>query len=168
MKTLVIGLGNPILGDDGVGWQIASELQKIEQLPTDVTVENLAVGGISLMEALIDFDQAFVVDAIVTHKAPIGKVSLFKLEDFPNPNSGHMGSAHDTSLMDALQMGRSLGVKLPGDIRVVTIESQKVYEFSEELTPSVKAAIPEAVRIILDLLLQSRTEKIPKNNDFKS
>ncbi len=168
MKTLVVGLGNPILGDDGVGWQIASELQKIKQLPTEVTVESLAVGGITLMEALIDYDRAIIVDSIVTREEPIGKVSCYPLDDLPNFTSGHMNSAHDASLNEALQMGRSLGAHLPGEIDVVTVEAHKVYEFSEELTPAVASAIPEAVRIILDLLLESGTKQAPETNERTS
>ncbi len=145
------------MGDDGIGWQIASELQRIKQLPSDVTIECLGIGGISLMEALIDFDRAIIVDSIVTHHAPIGSVHLCKLEELPNLTSGHMSSAHDTSLGEALVMGRSLGAHLPEDISIVTVESQKVYEFSEELTPAVREAVPQAIRIILDLLIESRT-----------
>lgn len=162
-----MGLGNSILGDDGVGWQIASELQKTKKLPANVAIECLAIGGISLMEALIDYDRAIIVDSIVTHQAPIGTVTLYNLEDLPNLNAGHMSSPHDTSLMEALQMGRSLGAHLPKDISVVTIEAQKVFDFSEELTPLVEAAVPKALGIILDLLLESGSEKTPKSKDSK-
>jgi hydrogenase maturation protease len=155
VKTLVVGLGNPILGDDGVGWQIASELQNIESIPSDVTIECMAIGGISLMESLIGYDRAIIIDAIVTHTAPIGSVKYFKLGELPNPSSGHMSSAHDTSLQDALHLGRDLGAYLPDDITVVTVESQKVYDFSETLTPPVANAVPEALKIIRHLLLQS-------------
>ena len=155
VKTLVVGLGNPILGDDGVGWQIASELQKIDSIPSDVTVECMAIGGISLMESLIGYDRAIIIDAVVTHSAPIGSVKFFKLGELPNPSLGHMSSAHDTSLQDALHIGRDLGAYLPDDITVVTVESQKVYDFSETLTQPVANAVPQALIIIKHLLLES-------------
>jgi len=162
MKTLVAGLGNPILGDDGVGWLIASKLLQEEKIPSDVTIECLALGGISLMESLIGYDRAILIDAIVTHQAPIGSVMFFKLEDLPNPSLGHTSSAHDTSLHDALCIGRELSAHLPADITVVTVESQKVYDFSETLTPAVAAAIPEAISIIKYLLLESYPVEPPK------
>jgi hydrogenase maturation protease len=168
VKTLVVGLGNPILGDDGIGWQIAQELQHFNEIPSDVDIECLANGGISLMEAMIDYDRAILIDAIVTNQAPAGNVNICKLEDFPNLTSGHMSSAHDASLLDALQMGRSLGAHLPIDISIVTVESQKVYEFSERLTPAVAAAVPQALKIILDLLIESKPEKPPNNKGIKS
>ena len=168
MKTLVAGLGNPILGDDGIGWQIAQKLQQNEEIPTEVTIECLAMGGISLMEALIDYDRAILIDAIVTHQAPVGSVCCYKLEDLPNLTSGHMSSAHDTSLLVALQMGRSLGAQLPEDISVITIESQKVYEFSEEMTPAVAAAVPVALKIVQDLLIEPSPDQPPPINRKQS
>lgn len=168
VKTLVVGLGNPILGDDGVGWQIAQALQQEEEIPSDITIECLAVGGISLMEALIGYDQAILIDAIVTHHAPIGTVNCCKLQDLPNLTSGHMTSAHDASLTDALTMGRSLGAVLPQDITVVTVESQKVYEFSEIMSPAVAGAVPQALKIIQNLLLQSVQANEPQETGITS
>jgi hydrogenase maturation protease len=165
VKTIVIGLGNPILGDDGIGWQIAQELQQIKDLSSDVTIECLAVGGISLMETLVGYDRAILVDAIVTHQALLGSLNCCKLEDLPTLTTGHMSSAHDTSLVDALQMGKSLGESLPKEITVVTIESQITYEFSDTMTPAVAAAVPQALKLIQDLLIESnpKSKYEPKN-----
>jgi hydrogenase maturation protease len=74
------------------------------------------------------------------------------LEALPNPNSGHMGSAHDTSLITALEMGRKMGAVLPDEVMVVGIESPYVYDFSEHLSPAVSAAIPQATRAVVALL----------------
>jgi hydrogenase maturation protease len=162
VKTIVVGLGNPILGDDGVGWQIAQELQQTQNIPSDVTIECQAVGGISLMESLIDYDRAIIIDAIITHQAQLGSVNLYTLEDLPDHTSGHMTSAHDTSLQDALKLGQTLGAHLPSEISIITVESQNVYEFSDILTPPVMAAIPCALKLIQELLLESKPVTIPK------
>ncbi len=168
MKTLVVGLGNPILGDDGIGWQIAQKLQQLEEIPSDVTIECLAIGGISLMEELIDYDRAILIDAIVTHQVLVGTVSCYQLGDLPNLTSGHMSSAHDTSLVEALKLGRSLGADLPENITVVTVESQKVYDFSEDMTSAVAAAVPLALKIIQDLLIESNSKNAPQIDEYKS
>ncbi len=152
MRTLIVGLGNPILGDDGVGWRIAQSLQENVALPPDVEVICLALGGISLMEALVGYERVILVDSITTHRAPNGTVTLHKLAEFENPAYGHMSSAHDTSLQNALKIGRELGAQLPEEIMVVAIEAEKVYDFSEELTPTVAAAIPKSVEMIQKIL----------------
>jgi hydrogenase maturation protease len=152
VKTIVLGLGNPILGDDGVGWQIAQEILKHTDLPADIEVDYLAVGGISLMERLIGYERAILIDSFVTNKNPIGYVSCFTLEQLPNRALGHMCSAHDTTLQNALQIGRELGADLPNQISVIAVEAQDVFDFSEQLSPKVAAAVPAAVEQVLKII----------------
>lgn len=159
MRTLIVGLGNPILGDDGAGWKVAEEVERLLPLPcqgqmpgTTVDVDCVSLGGISLMERLIGYQHAIVIDAIGTGQHPIGTAYHFRLDDLYDPTSGHTTAAHDVSLMMAIQIGRSLGAALPDRIDVVAIESPYVYDFSEELTPPVAAAVPQAAKIVVDLL----------------
>jgi hydrogenase maturation protease len=151
MKTIVVGLGNPILGDDGVGWKVAGEVAK--HLPDDahVDVECLSAGGIGLMEHLIGYDHAILIDAFATD-APIGSISVLKLSELPNYSAFHTTSAHDTSLQNALELGRAMGAPLPQDVMVVGIVSHPVFEFGEELSPPVARMVPTVVMIVLDLL----------------
>lgn len=159
MKTLVVGLGNPILGDDGVGWRVAEEVERLLLLPSQgegpkmrVDVNRVALGGLSLMERLIGYQYAIVIDSIGTGQHPIGTAYHFRLDDLYDPTAGHTTAAHDVSLVTALKIGRSLGAELPGQIDVVAIESPYVYDFSEELTPPVAAVVPQAVEMVMDLL----------------
>ena len=109
MKTLIIGLGNPILGDDGVGWVVAEKVQAelinpqsaIEN-PQSVEVDCASLGGLSLMERLTGSERVILVDAIFTGKQPVGTVSRFLLDELPDLSAGHSASAHDTSLRNAL------------------------------------------------------------------
>lgn len=152
VKILVIGLGNPILGDDGVGWRVAEALLNHPDLPPNVEIDFLAVGGITLMERLVGYERVILIDAIVTHQYPIGSVVCFDLKDLPYPDIGHMGSAHDTTLPKALQLGTQLGAILPNEISIIAVESQNVFDFSEELTPPVEAAVQKAVQMVLNLI----------------
>ena len=156
MKTLIVGLGNPILGDDGAGWKVAEEvgahLSNLQFPAANIQVDCVSLGGLSLMERLIGYEHAIVIDSIGTGQRPIGTAYHFRLDDLYDPTSGHTTAAHDVSLMTAIQIGRSLGAALPDRIDVVAIESPYVYDFSEELTPSVAAAVPQAVELVLNLL----------------
>jgi hydrogenase maturation protease len=156
MKILVLGLGNPILGDDGVGWCVADEVRPRVKTVPDVEVDCVALGGLSLMERLTDCEQAILVDAMFTGKNEIGTVSLLNLDDLPDLSSGHTTAAHDTSLRNALQVGRSMHVRLPQDkdVHIVAIEAANVYDFSEELSLEVKKAVPRAVSTVLQLIHQ--------------
>ena len=159
MKTIVIGLGNPILGDDGVGWKVAEEVKKMTSPPTplllgegsDVDVEFLSLGGISLMEQLIGYDRVILIDAIASDQKP-GSVMVQKLSEMPDYSTFHTTSAHDTSLQNALKLGKAMGAKLPDDILVVGIVTKHVFEFGEELSSAVVQAVPKAAEIVIALL----------------
>jgi hydrogenase maturation protease len=164
MKTIIVGLGNPILGDDGVGWKVAQEvkmwLTSLPVSPSDsarvgegnrVDVEFLSLGGIRLMEHLIDYERAIVIDAVVSDQE-LGAVIVSKLGEMPDYSTFHITSAHDTSLQNALKLGRAIGASLPDDVTVVGIATNRSYDFSEELSASVAKAIPEAAKIVIDLL----------------
>lgn len=151
-STLVVGVGNPILGDDGAGWRVVEAVQRSAAPHDDVQFDCLAVGGLTLMERLVGVRRAILVDAVVTGADPPGTVRRLDLVSMPTREASHLDSAHDVTLAAALATGRTLGMALPGDVTVVTIEAAAVGEFREDLTPAVEAAIPEAVGAVLALL----------------
>ncbi len=148
---LVVGLGNPILGDDGVGWKVAEQLRDQVDMG-QVDIEFLAVGGLRLMEFMIGYEQAIIIDALTSWTQPAGQVTMCPLELMPDLSAGHTSSAHDTSLQTALSMGRNMGFNLPAEVMVVGIEAQQVYDFSEELSEPVTAAVPDAVQRVVELI----------------
>jgi len=154
MKTLIVGLGNPILGDDGVGWKVVEEVGK--HLTDDDTVEVnfLSAGGISLMEHLIGYDRAILVDAFSVD-APVGSISVLKLSQLPDYSAFHITSAHDTSLQKAMELGREMGACLPDDVTVVGVATDCIRDFSDELSPPVAQVVPCAVHIVMDLLKEN-------------
>lgn len=161
--VLVLGLGNPILRDDGVGWRVAEQVGRrltgTAALPASrdgVTVDCAALGGLALMERMIGYRRAILVDAIRTGIAEPGTVCVLGLDDLPTLNSG---SVHDVSLPDALEVGRRLGVEVPLDMTVVAVEARDLLDFGETLSPSVAAAVPKAVRLVLDLVAAPRTSE---------
>ena len=150
---IVIGLGNPILGDDGFGWVVAEQVGKsigVQEYPVDI--ECLSLGGLSLMERLVGYDDAILIDAIQLGESPVGTLHAIPLADIPDNMAGHLSSSHDTTLKTAIQMGRSLGAHLPECIMIVGVETSNSYDFSEELSAPVKAAVPQAVQLVLSLL----------------
>ena len=151
MKTIVIGLGNPILGDDGVGWKVAAEVKKRLPRNTPIDVEFLSLGGISLMEHLISYERAILIDALKSDRGA-GSISVSKLSEMPDYSAFHIASAHDTSLQNALKLGKELGAKLPNEVIVLGIATNQVYDFSENLSPTVERAVPKAAEIVIGLL----------------
>lgn len=153
MKTLIIGLGNPILGDDGVGWKVVEAVQShIKRRNLPIECDCLSLGGLTLMERMLGYERVILVDAVVTGQNPAGSVQVIPLDALPNPSAGHSTSAHDTSLLTALQAAQLMGWATPREIQVVSIEAKQIYDFSEELSSPVAAAIPQAVQAVLQML----------------
>lgn len=162
-SALVIGIGNPILGDDGIGWRVVEEVERrwagavavglpAGLVPPPVAFRCASLGGLSLMEQLVGARRAILVDAVRTDDRPVGTVFVLPLEDLVPDASGHLDNAHDASLRVALAAGRSLGAELPIEITVVGIVAHRVDVFGEELSRPVAAALPVAVEAVLDLL----------------
>jgi len=149
-RTLILGLGNPILTDDAVGLRVAEELKTLLAERPEITVDEDCWGGLRLMERLADFDRAIIIDAIQSGEPP-GTVRTLSPKDIPTQ---HSASAHDVNLPTALAFGRKMGLHLPEDhdIVLVAVEALDILTFGEQCTPPVEAAIPQAVRLVLDLL----------------
>jgi hydrogenase maturation protease len=150
MKTLVLGLGNPILGDDGVGLVVLERLRPLLQERPDIDLGRDYWGGLRLMERLVGYDRAIIIDAIVSGQT-IGSVMKLSPGSIPTQRSS---SSHDVTLATALELGRQSDAHLPSNenIVLIAIEAGDVYTFREQLSPEVEAAIPSAIQAVLDAL----------------
>ena len=152
-KTLVVGLGNPILTDDGVGVKVAYEVERALAAidSSDITVTEASAGGLRLMEMMIGYDRVILVDAFIGDKGDKpGTVRRMTLDDLRciSPTQ-HSACAHDTSLVTALDLGARMGLYMPKEISIHAIEVENISDFSEEPTPAVAAVIPEVTAAVL-------------------
>jgi hydrogenase maturation protease len=155
-KTIVVGLGNPILTDDGVGVKVAYEVEMRlgDQRSENLTITEASVGGLRLMELLEGYDRAIIIDAIKTHNGhPTGSIYTMDLTDLREISpTQHSASAHDTSLVTALDAGIEMGMKLPQDVTIIAVEVENILDFSEQPTPAVAEAIPKVTEMVLEIL----------------
>ena len=149
-KTLVIGLGNPLVSDDSVGLRVAERLKPLLADREDIDVTEDYWGGLRLMERMIGYRRAVVIDAICTGAAP-GTIHHLSTRSIATQKSA---SAHDVNLPTALAFGRRAGVRLPADeeILLIGIEAEDLVNFNDQCTPAVAAAIPRAVQEVVRLL----------------
>jgi hydrogenase maturation protease len=153
MKILVLGLGNPILRDDGVGIAVARAVAGCLKPPAPgdtVVVAEASVGGLRLLDWLAGYDRAVLIDAIQTAAGVPGAV--YRLDSSQFAACRHASSSHDADLATALEIGRQLGLPLPAEIQVIAVEAADVTTFGEDLTLAVAAAIPIAVEAVLNSL----------------
>jgi hydrogenase maturation protease len=164
LHTLVLGLGNPILGDDGVGWRVVQQAEgtwlachseprrgeESHSTPNSssagVEFDCFSLGGLALMERLVGYNRAILVDAIQSRGGVPGAIYRLTLDDLPTM---HANSAHDASLNAALALGRQLGATLPEHIVIYAIEAVNLYDFGETLSPPVAVSVRRAAEMVL-------------------
>ena len=146
MKTLILGLGNTILSDDGVGPQVAAQLNCLLNNENTTVVES-GIGGLELIDLLTGYDRAVIIDAIQTVGGEPGQI--YRLDAKALDCTRHTASPHDVNFATALEFGNKLGIPLPQEIIIFAIEAGEVNKFSEECTPEVQQAIPKCIELIL-------------------
>ncbi len=146
MRTVVVGVGNPILGDDGVGIHVARDLKgKLE-----VDIREAYTGGLNLLDLIIGYDRAILVDAVYMEDMAIGEVRVMGLDEL---GTAHSSNPHDATLMEALEMSKRMGEeRIPEEIVLVGIKIERVDEFSDELSPKVSSSIERASEVVKELI----------------
>ena len=153
-ETLVVGLGNPILGDDGVGWRVIDALDELDH--GEASLQQACVGGVSLMELLVGYRRAIIVDAIIDPGDRPGSVWCKPLSAVETRVASHLDSTHDAPLPAAIEAGRAMGAELPSDIEVVGIVIERGDVFGEELSDAIAAAVPVAAAAVVGALREVR------------
>jgi hydrogenase maturation protease len=150
MKTLVLGIGNPILSDDGVGIKVAHEVANRPNSP-QITVAETSEAGLSVLDTIVGYDQVIIIDAIQTKEGKAGQIYHMKPEDFPSAK--HLSSPHQIDLATALELGKMLNLAMPKKITIFAVEAKDITSFSEKCTPEVEQAIPEVAKMVLEDLV---------------
>jgi hydrogenase maturation protease len=150
LRTLVLGLGNPICADDGVGISIAEAIRGRVHGP-DVEVAETSAAGLGLLDLMSGYQRLIVIDAIQTRDGKPGDIHRLGLEDLPAPL--HCSTIHDVDLTTALELGRRLNMTVPREVVIYAVEVSDVTTFREGCTPEVERAIPQVADMVIRELL---------------
>ena len=150
MKILVLGIGNPILSDDGAGIRVVQEVGNQLNDP-QVTVTETSEAGLRLLDSIIGYDQVIIIDAIQTKEGRAGQIYRMEPEDFSFAK--HFSSPHQVNLVTALELGKMLDLAMPQKITIFTVEAKDISTFSEKCTPEVEQAIPKLAKMVMEELV---------------
>lgn len=144
MKTLVLGLGNPILTDDGVGIEIA---HKIGQENPDLEVVATSEAGVALLDHVVGYDRLIIIDSIKTEKGRLGELYKLELEDLKPAMD--MSSSHGIGIVTAFRLGEALRYRMPRSVSIYAVEIKDNSTFGEGCTEQVEERIPFIAREII-------------------
>lgn len=151
-RTVVIGIGNILLGDDGVGVHVINRLRS-ETLPAEVKLIEGGVGGLSLLNFIRGVERAVFIDAVAGDKP--GRIHRFSESDLDSKVRSllHPASLHDVGLAETIKIGKSVYPdEIPDQIIVYGVEVKEPKEFSTELSKEVSDSVDKVVKLILDEL----------------
>ena len=143
MKVAVIGIGNILMGDEGVGIAVINELRKLN---VEADIYDCGTTGVDILNTILGYDKVIVVDAVKGFGKP-GDVVKINLEEIVE--SGRIVSMHDVDFTFLMKIAKTF-MDLP-EIVIVGIEVEKIEE-GLELSESVRKAIPKALELILEEL----------------
>ncbi len=152
MSILVLGVGNVLMGDEGVGVHAAWQLQR-QPLPPGVSVVDGGTGGFHLLSYLQDYETVILIDATMDGELP-GTVALLEpryTSDFPRSLS-----AHDIGLRDLIESAALLG-PLPRTF-LITVSIDTVQPTGPHLSGAVDAALPRVTELVSSILQSFPTE----------
>ena len=144
-RIVVIGVGNLLLGDEGVGVHAVRELKK-RALPPGVEVLDAGVAGIGLLDLFQGAEKVLLIDAADMNRPP-GTVVRFTPDDIQSQGENPRFSAHDVGLLEVLQLAKALG-KSPPQVVIVGVQPKEI-SWRMDLTPEIQAALPKVVEAVL-------------------
>jgi len=154
-KIVILGIGNLLLSDEGVGVHVANELMKME-LPPEVSVVEGGTDGFRLIDVITEADYLIVIDSVRGEAAP-GSIYRFDIDEVRNCPPGFKTSVHQIGILDVIDMSGLIGKK--PHTTIIGIEPKSL-EMGMELSPEVKAKIPRIIELIWDELKQFQNKRI--------
>jgi hydrogenase maturation protease len=149
MRTLVLGLGNELLSDDGVGIAAARALGERLRERTDVDVRESPLAGLALLDLFLGYDRAVVVDGIHTGRSPAGSLIELSPSDL---DAVVAPSPHYAGLPEMLAVARRFALPFPSDVRILAVETVDPWTIGGGLSPAVRDVIPEVIDRVCDMV----------------
>lgn len=147
-RTLILGLGNPLLGDEGIGVRVVEELRGLE-LPNGVEAVEGGTAGLGLISLMGGYQRVIIVDAADMGQPP-GQVVRFTPSEVQFKTAEAPLSLHQIGLVEVLALAEALEVA-PAEMIIIGVQPSRL-EMGVGLSPEVEGAIPQAIRMILDEL----------------
>ena len=148
-KTVILGLGNEILSDDGIGPRLVKSLSQMIDDP-EVTFTTASCGGLEIMEHIRGYRKAVILDAIRTPGGTPGTVYSFLPADFRE--TSNLSSFHDVNFLTAFRLGNILEFDLPSYLQIIAVEIIEDMVFSEKLTPLLEEKYPAILEEVNGLI----------------
>lgn len=145
MKIAIVGVGNILLKDEGVGVRVVQQLENTYSFPPGITLIDGGTAGPHLLDIFNDFDDIIIIDAVQGGEKP-STIYKFHLDHIASDTTTAL-SIHQMGVLEVLSQARLLG-KEP-HVTFIGIEPQDISPWGMELSPAIEQKIPEVIALVL-------------------
>jgi len=154
-RLVVMGLGNLLTTDDGVGVHVVKMLSEKKLLPDHVEIIDAGTASLDVLELFDENDKIIVIDAVRAGHPP-GTLYKFNAREVRSKPKVSM-SLHQMSFLESIHMADLIG-KAPKEVTVIGVEPGDM-SFSTELSPEIKKKVPEIIRHVKECITQYDVDK---------
>ncbi|MFW6134156.1 MAG: hydrogenase maturation protease [Elusimicrobiota bacterium] len=158
LKTLIIGIGNPILSDDSIGLKIADNLKNYL---SEIDIIKINIMDMSILDLIDGYDRLIIIDSIKTDSEKPGTLFNLKLDDLKE--TVHYLSPHTINISSIIKLGKELNLNIPKDICVYAVEVKDNVTFSENCTSEINDSIENICEDILKEQFYFNSKKAAHN-----
>lgn len=145
--TLVLGVGNPLMGDDALGSLVVRALQARDDVPPHVAVMDGGTDGVGLVPVFEPYRRLIVVDAVLMGEPP-GTLRRFRWQDVRASGTDRALSLHQSSLTDALVLAEALG-SLPHEVVIYGVQPHNT-QWDQPLSTEVERVLPTLINALMN------------------
>lgn len=147
--VLVLGIGNILMRDEGIGVHVVNRMLEAGGLPSGVEVIDGGTAGFDLIPLMKDRKKIIIVDALSMDDAP-GTIYRFRPDDVDSPQRGY--SLHEVNILEVIRTLKMMG-DVP-EIEIIGVVAEDISTLEISLSDAVMGAVPKAVSAVMDALSQ--------------
>ncbi len=144
-KIMVLGVGNILLRDEGVGVRVVERLKAAYRFPDNVELVDGGTAGLDLLPVVEGVSRLIIVDTVKT-SGPPGSIFRFTPDDI-NIKVPYKTSLHQIGMVEVFAVAEALGRKM--EAVIIGVEPEDMSSWGLELTPTIEARVPEIMALVL-------------------
>ena len=145
MKVMVLGVGNILLKDEGLGVRVVERLKAAYTFPENVELVDGGTAGLDLLPVVEGFDRLIIVDTVKTSEPP-GSIFRFTPDDI-GVKVPYKTSLHQIGMVEVFAIAEALGRKM--DAVIIGVQPEDMSSWGLDMTPTIEAKVPEVMALVL-------------------
>ena len=141
---ILVGLGNPIMSDDGIGLVVS---RRVHRRLAGYDLDLACGAGLHVMDAILGYNRAIIIDSMVTGSVPAG--SVVRIDPGRGMETRRAGHSHGVGFFEAIEIAKACDAPLPEEILVYGIEVKDPFTIGEQISEGIMDKLDEIVDFIV-------------------